>query len=69
MYKQDLALNNLQLLICHKTQPTNFKNSYPIIYIFIVIFETMSKNTLFFFIFRFIKPPKIKSIGCGFPAE
>ena len=23
MYKQDLALNNLQELICHKTQPTN----------------------------------------------
>ena len=24
MYKQDLALNNLQGLICHKTQPTKF---------------------------------------------
>ena len=23
MYKQDLALNNLQVLICHKTKPTN----------------------------------------------
>ena len=23
MYKQDLALNNLQGLICHKYQPTN----------------------------------------------
>ena len=23
MYKQDLALNNLQGLICHKTQPIN----------------------------------------------
>ena len=23
MYKQDWALNNLQGLICHKTQPTN----------------------------------------------
>ena len=22
MYKEDLALNNLQWLICHKTQPT-----------------------------------------------
>ena len=22
MYEQDLALNNLQWLICHKTQPT-----------------------------------------------
>ena len=25
IYKQDLALNNLQGLICHKTQPTNQK--------------------------------------------
>ena len=24
MYKEDLALNNLQLLICHKTQPNEF---------------------------------------------
>ena len=23
MYKEDFALNNLQWLICHKTQPTN----------------------------------------------
>ena len=23
MYEQDLALNNVQGLICHKTQPTN----------------------------------------------
>ena len=23
MYKQDLALDNLQGLICHKTEPTN----------------------------------------------
>ena len=23
MYKEDLALNNLQGLICHETQPTN----------------------------------------------
>ena len=25
MYKEDLALNNLQLLICHKTQPNKIK--------------------------------------------
>ena len=25
MYKEDLALNNLQWLICHKTQPTQTK--------------------------------------------
>ena len=28
MYKEDLALNNLQWLICHKTQP---KQAKPII--------------------------------------
>ena len=38
MYKQDLALNNLQGLICHKTHPTNLMgylllNSYIYIYI------------------------------------
>ena len=27
MYKLDLALNNLQGLICHKTQPTNQTNN------------------------------------------
>ena len=27
MNKQDLALNNLQGLICHKTQPTNLPNN------------------------------------------
>ena len=27
MYKQDLALNKLQGLICNKTQPTNQPNS------------------------------------------
>ena len=26
MYKKDLALNNLQWLICHKTKPTNLPN-------------------------------------------
>ena len=25
MYKEDLALNNLQWLICHKTQPNQIK--------------------------------------------
>ena len=25
LFKQDLALNNLQELICHETQPTNRK--------------------------------------------
>ena len=27
MYKEDLALNNLQWLICHKTQPNQTKQS------------------------------------------
>ena len=32
MYKQDLALNNLQGLICNKTQPTNQESILPSIY-------------------------------------
>ena len=28
MYKEDLALNNLQLLICHETQPNKFTNRH-----------------------------------------
>ena len=32
MYKEDLALNNLQGLICHKTQPTK-SNQIQIIYL------------------------------------
>ena len=27
MYKEDLALNNLQRLICHKTQPNQLINN------------------------------------------
>ena len=27
MYKEDLALNNLEGLICHKTPPTNQSNT------------------------------------------
>ena len=30
MHEQDLALNNLQWLICHKTQTTNKQNSAPV---------------------------------------
>ena len=33
--KMDLALNNLQRLICHKTQQTNQTNLYIYIYIYI----------------------------------
>ena len=28
MYKEDLALNNLQWLICHKTQPSSIQPVY-----------------------------------------
>ena len=28
MYKEDLALNNLQWLICHKTQPNQLRNDF-----------------------------------------
>ena len=28
MYKQDLVLNNLQWLVCHKTQPNQTKPTY-----------------------------------------
>ena len=28
MYKQDVGLNNLKSLIYHKTQPTDFENSF-----------------------------------------
>ena len=28
MYKQDLALNNLQELLCRKTQPTNLTTNH-----------------------------------------
>ena len=31
MYKQDLALNNVQWLICHKTQPNHTKPNQTIL--------------------------------------
>ena len=41
MYKEDLALNNLQWLICHKTQPNQ------IIYILIYMYkEDLALNNL-----------------------
>ena len=33
MYKQDLALNDLQVLICYKTQQTNLEKKNSILYI------------------------------------
>ena len=37
MYKQDLVLNNLQWLICHKTKPNQITNIIIIIIIIIII--------------------------------
>ena len=43
--KMDLALNNLQILICHKTLPTNQPTNQRYIgYIFICMEETVSLN-------------------------
>ena len=36
MYKQDLALNNMQRLICHKTQPKQTK-----IFTLVKFYETL----------------------------
>ena len=40
MYKEDLALNNLPWLICHKTQPNQTKLLYGRLYCFF-LFETI----------------------------
>ena len=40
MYKEDLALNNLQRLICHKTQTTKPSQTKPI--------NEVDQSTLFF---------------------
>ena len=40
MYKEDLALNNLQWLICHKTQPNQ------IIYLIYMCKEDLALNNL-----------------------
>ena len=39
IYKQDLALNNLQGLICHNTQPTNQLNNPISLYICICLHQ------------------------------
>ena len=52
IYKEDLALNNLQWLICHKNQPTQY-----IIYIYIYIYkEDLAFNNL-----QWLKPNQTKS--------
>ena len=51
MYKQDLALNNLQRLICHKIEP-NQTNNYVSGYVkHHQKFPWHLKDNLFFFIF------------------
>ena len=37
MYKEDLALNNLQWLVCHKTKPNQTKPNQITYYIYIYI--------------------------------
>ena len=42
MYKQDLALNNLQELIYHKTQPTNLSTTFKFFFFFkVLIYKIM----------------------------
>ena len=55
MYKEDLALNNLQWLICHKTQPNQ------IIYIFniYVYKEDLALNNLQWLICHKTQPNQI----------
>ena len=51
MYKEDLALNNLQVLICHKTQPNQTKS-----YIFNIYEEDLALNNLKWLICHKIQP-------------
>ena len=49
MYKENLALNNLQWLICHKTQPDQ------IIYIYLVyMYKEDLANNLYIYIYIYI---------------
>ena len=52
MYKQDLTLNNLQGLTCHKTQPT-YLNQLLIFVTFQFLFPTKLFSFFLFFIFLF----------------
>ena len=59
MYKEDLALNNLQWLICHKTKP-NPTQSNPI-YLIYMYKEDLALNKLQWLICHKTKPNPIKS--------
>ena len=45
MYKEDLVLNNLQWLICHKTQPNQNKYIYANIHTYIYTYKGRSKGS------------------------
>ena len=53
MYKEDLALNNLQRLICHKTQPNQ------IIYLIYMFKEDLALNNLQWLICHKTQPNQI----------
>ena len=53
MYEEDLALNNLQWLICHKTQPNQ------IIYLIYMYEEDLALNNLQWLICHKTQPNQI----------
>ena len=44
MSKQDLALNNLQWLICHKTKPNQTEHTYKMHMVLQILQPTRKKN-------------------------
>ena len=59
--KMDLALNNLQRLICHKTQPTNQPTNHQ------VLFDVIQINLCLFLYDRFVlfNMSKVKMAHAG----
>ena len=57
MYKEDLALNNLQWLICHKTKPNHIYSIY-------MYKEDLALNNLQWLICHKTKPNQIIYIQC-----
>ncbi len=56
MYKEDLALNNLQRLICHKTKPNQTKSYIFNIYLYK---KDLVLNNLQWLIYHKTKPNQI----------